>query len=55
MRLIVLPGDGIGPEIVAAAMGVLTALNDAGGLGLAFERDSVGPDSLNQYGTSLRP
>ena len=34
MRILVLPGDGIGPEITAAAMGVLTALNDAQTLGL---------------------
>lgn len=27
MRLLVLPGDGIGPEITSAAMRVLTALN----------------------------
>ena len=55
MRLIILPGDGIGPEITAAAMQVLTALNDARSLGLTFEHDIVGQDSLARHGTTLRP
>ena len=46
MRIIVLPGDGIGPEIMSAAMGVLTALNEARSLGLVFAHDTVGLDSL---------
>ncbi|HSF94297.1 MAG TPA: isocitrate/isopropylmalate dehydrogenase family protein [Thermohalobaculum sp.] len=55
MRLIVLPGDGIGPEIMAAAMDVLQALNGARGLGLAFEHDVIGLESLAAHGTTLRP
>jgi 3-isopropylmalate dehydrogenase len=55
MRISVLPGDGIGPEITSAAMEVLTALNTGRGLGLAFEHDSVGLDSLTEHGTTLRP
>jgi len=55
MRLIVLPGDGIGPEITAAAMGVVNALNAERELGLELEHDIVGHDSLVRYGTTLRP
>ncbi|MFQ5565456.1 MAG: isocitrate/isopropylmalate dehydrogenase family protein [Paracoccaceae bacterium] len=55
MQILVLPGDGIGPEITAAAMQVLTALNDARGLGLTFEHDITGLASLAEYGTTLRP
>ncbi|HUS53957.1 MAG TPA: isocitrate/isopropylmalate dehydrogenase family protein [Thermohalobaculum sp.] len=55
MKLLVLPGDGIGPEITAAAMQVLTALNDAQDLRLTFEHDTVGLDSLAKHGTTLRP
>ena len=55
MRIIVLPGDGIGPEIMSAAMGVLTALNDANTLGLVFEYVTIGLDSLATHATTLRP
>jgi 3-isopropylmalate dehydrogenase len=51
MRIIVLPGDGIGPEITSAAMQVLAAL----GLDLEFEHDIVGFDSLAKHATTLRP
>ena len=55
MQLLVLPGDGIGPEITSAAMQVLTALNDAHSLGLDFEHDLIGHDSLAKHGSTLRP
>jgi 3-isopropylmalate dehydrogenase len=55
MNFIVLPGDGIGPEITAAAMQVLTALNERHGLGLTFEYDIVGLESLEKHGSTLRP
>lgn len=55
MKILVLPGDGIGPEIVGAGMHVLQATNDARGLGLEFTHDVAGFDSLEKYGTTLRP
>jgi len=55
MRLIVLPGDGIGPEIVGAAMQVLSAVNDTRGIGLAFDHDVLGFASLEAHGSTLRP
>jgi 3-isopropylmalate dehydrogenase len=51
MRIIVLPGDGIGPEITSATMQVLAALD----LDLEFEHDIVGFDSLASHGSTLRP
>lgn len=54
MRLIVLPGDGIGVEIVDAAMNVLDAANRRFGLRLACDHDDVGFVSLEKYGTTLR-
>jgi 3-isopropylmalate dehydrogenase len=54
MRILVLPCDGIGPEIVSAAMDVLRSADARFGLGLAFEHDSVGWDSLRDHGTTLR-
>jgi 3-isopropylmalate dehydrogenase len=50
----VLPGDGIGPEIIAATMDVLEKLNAARGLGLSFDYEDAGFASLEKYGTTLR-
>lgn len=54
MKFIVLPCDGIGPEIVSASIEVLTAADSAYKLGLTFDYESVGFDSLKAYGTTLR-
>ncbi len=55
MKILVLEGDGIGPEIVSAGMQVLSAINDARGLGFEFEHDDVGFASLEKHGISVRP
>lgn len=54
MKIIVLPGDGIGPEITDAALTVLYAANSHYGLDLEFDFDDVGFTSLEKYGTTLR-
>lgn len=54
MRLIVLPGDGIGPEIVAASVAVLQAAAARVGVPMELDQESVGFDSLERYGTTLR-
>ncbi len=54
MRLIVLPGDGIGPEITKATIAVLEAADRTYKLGLTFDYDDVGFASLEKYGTTLR-
>lgn len=54
MRLIVLPGDGIGPEITAATIEVLDAANRRFKLGLTYDYDDVGFTSLEKHGTTLR-
>jgi 3-isopropylmalate dehydrogenase len=55
MRILVLPGDGIGPEITAATREVLTAASDHFNLGLDLIDDIVGHESLRRYGTTVRP
>jgi 3-isopropylmalate dehydrogenase len=52
-RLVVMPGDGIGPEITAATLHVLGAADRAFGLNLAFEEVPVGFAALRQHGTTL--
>ncbi len=52
MRLAVLPGDGIGPEITEATLAVLEAADRRFGLGLEKETHRVGLDALKARGTT---
>ncbi|HEX4327751.1 MAG TPA: isocitrate/isopropylmalate dehydrogenase family protein [Burkholderiales bacterium] len=54
MRIMVLPCDGIGPEITAAGMQVLDAAARAYKLDFKFDYEESGFDSLKKYGTTLR-
>jgi 3-isopropylmalate dehydrogenase len=54
MKLLVLPCDGIGPEIVAASLRVLEAAARKFDVALEMEHDLVGFDSLARHGTTLR-
>lgn len=54
MKVLILPGDGIGPEITTAAVEVLKAADQKFGLDLSYDFDEVGFDSLEKYGTTLR-
>lgn len=54
MRLLVLPGDGIGPEITAATLDVLRATDKRFGLNLDIGEVLVGHASLARYGTTVR-
>ena len=53
MNLLILPGDGIGPEITAAAVGCLEAVGDCFGLGLTLTQMEVGVASLKSQGTTF--
>jgi 3-isopropylmalate dehydrogenase len=53
MRILVLPGDGIGPEITRATLEVLGVVNAALSLGLEFESRDIGLASLASQGTTL--
>lgn len=52
MRFAVLPGDGIGPEITAATIEVLNAVDARLGLGLDYEEHEVGLAALQRVGTT---
>jgi isocitrate/isopropylmalate dehydrogenase len=53
VRIVVLPGDGIGPEISAAAVEVLGLVNRDLGLGLDFETHEIGLLRLKTSGTTF--
>lgn len=55
MKILILEGDGIGPEISAAAARVLAQSNDAFGLGLTFTAMPIGFAALAQFGTTFPP
>jgi 3-isopropylmalate dehydrogenase len=55
MRIVVLPGDGIGPEIVAATLAVVQAASQRFDLNVQTEEHSVGHESMRQFGTTVRP
>jgi isocitrate/isopropylmalate dehydrogenase len=53
MKILVLPGDGIGPEIADATLTVLRAADRRFGLGLAFETMDIGWAAYHKTGTTL--
>ena len=53
MKILVLPGDGIGPEITAATLAVLERANGLYKLGLEWQHEEIGLVSLKKEGTTL--
>jgi 3-isopropylmalate dehydrogenase len=52
-RILLLPGDGIGPEVVAEARRVLEAVALQSGLSLAFEERLIGGASIDACGEPI--
>ncbi len=55
MKILVLPGDGIGPEITAATLAVLDRANALFKLDLGWQREEIGLPALKKEGTTLPP
>jgi 3-isopropylmalate dehydrogenase len=55
MKILVLPGDGIGPEITRATLNVLQAADAAFNIGLVLETRDIGLATLKPQGTTLPP
>ena len=55
MKILVLPGDGIGPEITQATLTVLNRANTLYKLGLEWQRDKIGLATLKEEGTTMAP
>ncbi len=55
MHIVVLPGDGIGPEITTAATSVLRVASERFQLDLKLEEHAIGHASLARFGTTVRP
>lgn len=54
-KIAVVPGDGIGPEVIDAGMRVLERINDARALDLSFTRFSWSADEYLRTGISMPP
>ncbi len=55
MKILVLPGDGIGPEITAATLTVLERANALFKLELQWQHEEIGLPALKKEGTTLPP
>jgi 3-isopropylmalate dehydrogenase len=53
MNILILPGDGIGPEIVTVADAALQALDRRFSIGLELDRQDAGLAALKRVGTTL--
>ncbi len=54
-RIAVLPGDGVGPEVIREAMKVLKRAAARFGIPLEFEEGIVGGAAIDRHGTPLPP
>lgn len=52
-KILVLPGDGIGPEVTSEAVRVLEAAAGRAGLSLELEEREIGGSSIDAHGTPL--
>ena len=52
-KLLVLPGDGIGPEVMKEALKVATCISELSGIVFNIEEDEIGGSAYDKYGTPL--
>lgn len=55
IRLAVIPGDGIGPELVASAIAIMTAACELDGVSLQLEEEQAGAAQYRKTGDALLP
>jgi len=54
-RIALIPGDGVGPEVVAGAVGILEAVGRAFGFAFDWTELVVGGIAIDTYGVAIRP
>ena len=54
-RVVAIPGDGVGPEVVGAARRVLDAVAATQGFSLAWTEILAGGAAIDAYGVAIRP
>ena len=53
MKVTILPGDGIGPEVTREAVVVLKAVGDAFGINIETEERFIGGEAITEKGSPL--
>src|SRR5260221_2832313 len=53
LNIAVLPGDGVGPEVVREALKVLQVFSDWGGYDLSIREAAVGGEAIKRFGNPL--
>ncbi len=53
-RVVAIPGDGVGPEVVGAAREVLAAVGQAFGFGIDWAEVIAGGAAIDRYGVAIR-
>jgi len=54
-RIVTVPGDGVGPEVVAAARAVVDAAGAAAGFTIAWTEILAGGAAIDAHGAAIRP
>ena len=54
-RVALIPGDGVGPEVVAGAVAVLEVTGRSFGFGFTWDEMTVGGAGIDAYGVAIRP
>ena len=54
-RIATIPGDGVGPEVVAAAVAVVEAAGRSFGFEVAWTGIAAGGDAIDRHGVAIRP
>jgi 3-isopropylmalate dehydrogenase len=54
-RIAAIPGDGVGPEVVAAGRAALDAAGAAFGFGIEWSNLAAGGNAIDAYGVAIRP
>jgi 3-isopropylmalate dehydrogenase len=54
-RIAAIPGDGVGPEVVAAGRAALDAAGAAFGFGIEWSSLAAGGNAIDAYGVAIRP
>src|SRR5262245_52184963 len=54
-RILLTPGDGIGPEVIQEAIKVLGRIEKRFGHELQYDEEALGGAAIDTYGVALRP
>ena len=52
-KLLILPGDGIGPEVMTEVTKLISAVEQSSGVKFEITNDDIGGAAYDRYGTPL--